>query len=116
MADLILIDSLELAARIGVADRERAAFQRLTVSLQLQPARRFGTLEDRIENTVDYFNVCQCVKEIAASRPRHLIETLADDIATGLLATFPLRGVTVELRKYILPDTRFVAVKIHREA
>ena len=33
-----------------------------------------------------------------------------------LLSGYPLRSVEVELRKYILPDTEFVAVRIHREA
>ena len=115
MPDLILIDSLELSAQIGITAEERALPQRLTVTLQLQPARNFTRLEDRIENTVDYFNVCAAVKEIAAARPRSLLETLAEEIAAGVLEKFPVQALEVELRKYILPDTRFVAVKIHRE-
>jgi len=115
MSDLILIDSLELSARIGITEEERARAQRLTATLQLQPLRNFAALEDRIENTVDYFNVCTVAKEISAARPRHLLETLAEEIAAGLLAKFPLQAIEIELRKYILPDTRFVAVKLHRE-
>ena len=115
MSDLILVDSLELSAQIGITEEERSEAQRLTVSLQLQPARNFSALDDRIENTVDYFAVCGVVKEMAACRPRNLLETLAEEIAGELLELFPLQAVDIELRKYILPDTRFVAVKIHRE-
>jgi len=115
MSDLILIDSLELSAQIGITAEERAEPQRLTVNLQLQPLRNFSNLDDRIENTVDYFKVCAAVKKLAVHPPRNLLETLAEDIARELLASFPLQAIEIELRKYILPDTGFVAVKIHRE-
>jgi len=116
MSDLILIDSLELSAWIGITEAERASAQRLTISLQLQPVRNFSALDDQIENTIDYCEVCVAVKEIAAKRPWNLLETLAGEIAAGLLAQFPIQAVEIELCKFILPDTRFVAVKIHREA
>jgi dihydroneopterin aldolase len=49
------------------------------------------------------------------ARPRLLLETLAEEIAAELLARFPLRAIDVDLRKYILPDTAYVAVQIRRE-
>ena len=115
MRDRILIEGLELSSQIGVPDEERAAAQRLTVNLVLEPIRDFGALEERIENTVDYFAVGEFVKALSAARPRKLIETLAEEIASELLARFPLEAVEVELRKYILRDTQHVAVAIRRE-
>jgi len=115
MGDRILIEGLELSSRIGVPDEERAEPQRLTVNLVLHPSREFEGLEDRIENTVDYFAASESVKQLAADRPRRLIETLAGEIADELLARFALDAVEVELRKYILRDTQFVAVVIRRE-
>ena len=115
MPDTILVEALELSSFIGVPDEERAAAQRLTVSLVLEPLRDLRALEDRIENTVDYFVLTEFVKTFALSRPRRLIETLAEEIAAELLARFALRTVEVELRKFILPDTQFVAVRIRRE-
>ena len=116
MPDRIRIESLELSSYIGVPAEERAAAQRLTVSLVMEPIRDFRTLEDRIENTVDYFAVCEFVKALSLARPRHLLETLAEEIAAKLLTRFPLRAVEIELRKYILPDTAFVAIQLRREA
>jgi dihydroneopterin aldolase len=115
MADCIRIENLELRSYIGVPAEERAATQRLTVSLTLEPIRDFRALGDRIENTVDYFDVCNFIKALSLSEPRHLIETLAQEIAAQLLTRYPLRAVEVELRKYILPDTAFVAIQIRRE-
>ena len=114
MADRILIDGLELSSFIGVPEEERATAQRLTANLVLEPLRDFSTLGDALENTVDYFRVCAEVQALSRARPRRLIETLAEDLAALLLARFALRAVEVELRKYILPDTAFVAVKICR--
>jgi dihydroneopterin aldolase len=115
MRDRILIEGLELSSHIGVPDEERAAAQRLTVNLVLEPIRDFGALEERIENTVDYFAVGEVVKALSAARPRKLIETLAEEITAELLARFSLDAVEVELRKYILRDTQYVAVAIRRE-
>ena len=114
MRDRILIDSLELSSHIGVPDEERATAQRLTANLVLEPLDSLHDLGDKIENTVDYFAVSEAVKALSLARPRRLIETLAEDIAAELLARFPLGAVEIELRKYILPDTKFVAVTIRR--
>ncbi len=115
MADRIVIERLELSSFIGVPDEERAAAQRLTVNLVLEPVRGFSALGDVLENTVDYFRVCQDVKTLSLARPRRLIETLAGEIATLLLERFALRAVEIELRKYILLETAFVAVTLRRE-
>ena len=115
MADQIFIESLELSSAIGVPDVERARPQRLTVSITLEPQRGFRELGDAIENAVDYASVTEFVKNLSAVRPRRLIETLADEIAGALLGHFPLRSVSVELRKFILPDTAFVAARVHRQ-
>ncbi len=115
MPDCIRIDSLELFCRIGVPDEERVRPQRLTVSLTLEPSRDFRALEDRLENTVDYFALSEFVKSLSQARPRRLLETLAGEMAAELLERFPLRAVDLELRKYVLADTAFVAVQIRRE-
>ena len=114
--DQIIIEQLELSARLGVPEEERATAQRLTANLLLEPKRDFSALEDRIENTVNYYTLTRRVQEIARARPVHLLETLAEEIATSLLGEFPLAHVGLELRKYILNDARFVAVRIERSA
>ena len=114
-ADAIHIQELELLARIGVPDEERAQEQRLTVNVTLYPLRPLSRLDDAIENTVDYFAATRAVKEFAAMREYHLIETLAEEIAGLLLEKYPLAAVELELRKFILPDTAHVAVRIRRE-
>lgn len=114
-SDAIQIRGLELSVRIGVPDKERAEPQRLTLSMRLWPSTGFHDLGDELSRTIDYAAVCRQVKEFAARRTDRLIETLADEIASDLLRTFPLRRVRLELRKFILPDVKYVAVTLTRE-
>ena len=114
MPDLIHIEALEVRSCIGVPEEERAAPQRLTVTLTLEPNADFRALGDRIEATVDYAAVCEAVKALAAERPRQLVETLAEEIAGALLGRFAIRRVEVEVRKFILPETDYVAIRIDR--
>ena len=114
MPDQIHIEALEVRCRIGVPEEERAAPQRLTVTLTLEPNADFRALGDRIEATIDYAAVCEAVKTLAAARPRQLVETLAEEIAAEVLGRFPIRQVAVEVRKFILPETDHVAIRIAR--
>ena len=114
MADLIHIEALAIASRIGVPAAERRLPQRLSVCATIEPDCNFVALNDRIDKTIDYAAVCEEIKAIAQARTRRLVETLAEDIATGLLAKFPIWRVIIEVRKFILPDTDYVAIRIER--
>ena len=110
----IHIEQLQLFARIGVTENERQNPQRLSANITLWPESEIDQLEDQLERTIDYSAVCDATKKLASNRTDHLIETLADGIARHLLATFPIRAVTVELRKFVLPDTKYTSVSVTR--
>lgn len=112
--DEIEIRRLAVSTHIGVPDSERAEAQRVWISIRMRPSQGFGGLRDRVSDTVDYHEVSLRLAELAADKPRHLIETLATDIAGFLLSTYPLQSVEVEVEKKILPNADFVAVKITR--
>lgn len=113
-ADQILISQLSISTFIGATDEEQKRPQRLHVSLVMEPTRGLGNLRDELSNTVDYDAATRAVKALAAVEKRRLIETLAEEIAALLLRDYLLAAVEVEVRKYILPDTEYVAVRIRR--
>lgn len=113
--DAIHIEQLEVFAHIGVPDEERSQPQRLTISITLWPTRQCAELGDDIGRAVNYAAVCVETKEFVRNRSDRLIETLADALAVRLLAVFEIRRVTVELRKFILPDVQYVSVTVTRE-
>jgi 7,8-dihydroneopterin aldolase/epimerase/oxygenase len=113
--DAVHIEGLEIFAHIGVPDEERAAAQRLSFNLTFWPARPLSELNDEISRAVDYAAVCNEVKRFVTARRDKLIETLADALAQHLFEAFEIRKITVELRKYSLPETEFVSVTVTRE-
>ncbi len=114
--DSILINGLELPVRIGVPDEERAGWQTLRVDLELRLRTRVESMNDELSATVDYDAVARQVRALAAGQPRCLIETLAGEIAALLLQNGCLAGVSVTLRKRILPGVDDVAVRVVRHA
>jgi dihydroneopterin aldolase len=115
MLDLIRIVDLEIWSTIGVPDEEREKPQRLLVDLELR-VKDIGpaSMTDNVKLTIDYAVVTQRIKTMAEARPRRLIETLAEEIAADLLKMFPIISLDLEVKKFILPGTRHVSVRIER--
>ncbi len=114
-ADEIQIHRLQVETHIGVPDEERANPQMLWISLWMRPVQGFQGLQDKVANTVDYYQASLGIVALATAKQRHLIETLATDVAEFLLSAFPLESVDVQVEKRILPNADFVAVKISRK-
>ena len=114
--DTVQISGLRLTTRIGVPDEERESLQSVEAHIVMHPSRgSLAGLEDKIESTIDYYQVSQSIRKLAALGERHLIETLAEEIADLVLGEFPVQRVTVEIRKFILADADFVAVTVSKE-
>lgn len=114
LADAILIQGLELPVQIGVPDEERAGWQTLRADVELRLRGRVEDFGDEIEATVDYDAVAKQMRALAAERPRKLIETLAGELVAALMQRWDLAGITLTLRKRILPGVDHVAVRIRR--
>jgi len=111
-SDSIEIKNLKVNVRVGVSDAEISNVQQVSICLRLAPGHSLQNLGDDINRTVDYHAVTRRVKEVASTIARRLIETLAEDIANTLLSEFDLAYVSVDIRKFILPETDYVAVRL----
>jgi dihydroneopterin aldolase len=114
--DRIHIEQLEISARIGVPEDERATPQRLAVSISFWLYHEASGRADKIENTVNYSAVANEARNFVRDQSVNLIETLADRLAMHLLKTFPMQKVTIELRKFPLADAKYVSVTTTRSA
>ena len=115
MSDLIRVVDLEVYSHIGVPDAERGEPQRLLISLEMSIdsfSEAAGT--DNLAWTVNYADVAERVKHLTATCARKLLETLAEEIAADLLKSFPIKKITLEIKKFVLPDAQYVSVKIER--
>jgi dihydroneopterin aldolase len=114
--DCVHIEHLEVFARVGVTEQERSKPQRLVLNISLFPRRPFNELSDDIGAAVNYSSVHARVHEFMETEVYKLIETFAEHLAARLLETFPVARVDIELRKFVLPGTEFVAVRVRRAA
>lgn len=99
---------------VGVPDEERAVAQDLLINATFSPFHSEGDLDDDIGRTIDYYAVSVRIGEVAAELPRKLIETLAEDLTAMVLKEFAVSQVTVEIEKFIMPNTQCVGVSITR--
>lgn len=114
--DLITIADLEVHYHIGVPDEERAAPQRLLLTIELSHDFTSAAHHDDLRTTIDYYAVTQRVLRFGNGRSWRLIETLAVELAETLVREFHPRAVAVEVKKFILPEARYVSVSVQRNA
>jgi dihydroneopterin aldolase len=115
----IEISGLSLYTHHGVSEAEREIGQRLLIDLRLDVGESDATVTDRIEDTVDYAEVCQLVALVAQQRSYRTLERLCSAIADRLLSDFELDGVWVKASKPEPPiplPVEDVSVEVWREA
>lgn len=114
MSRISIID-LEVFYRVGVPDAERAQSQRLLLTVEMELDFSKAAKSDDIADTIDYFAVSQRLLKFGDGRSWKLIEKLAADIADMILAGFKPQSVTVEVKKFPIPQARQVSVKLTRK-
>ena len=107
----IVIQGLKAETVIGVPDEERRQPQTVVINIVMTPLTAFADLNDDIARTVDYHAAARKIIALARTGERRLIETLASEIAEMLIRDFPAAKADVEVRKFILPETDYVAVR-----
>ena len=112
--DKIIIKDLELKARIGVTAGERAHPQKLLVTIVLERDLEKAGRNDDESATTRYDQVVEIVKNLVAERPRKLIEAVASEIAREILQRRMAVSVSVEVKKFSIPRTKYVSVEIQR--
>jgi dihydroneopterin aldolase len=70
---------------------------------------------DSIADTIDYFAVAQRLLKFGDGRSWKLIEKLAADIADAILVEFKPPNVSVEVKKFVIPQARFVSVSLTKQ-
>jgi dihydroneopterin aldolase len=110
------IEQLKVFAHVGVSKAERAKKQRLVLNITLWPARDLRDVKDVVSRTVDYSVLCQETKRYLAQQSPKLLETLAGEVSAHLLRKFPVRKISIEIRKFVLKDAAYASVTVTRRA
>ena len=115
----IEISGLSLFTHVGVTAAEREVGQRLLLDIRIDVGDCDATITDRIEDTVDYGQVCEVANLVAQQRNYKTLERLCTAIADRILSQWDVSAIWVKAAKpeppLALPVTE-VSVEIWREA
>jgi 7,8-dihydroneopterin aldolase/epimerase/oxygenase len=115
----IEISGLSLYTHCGVTAAEREVGQRLLLDIRLDAGECDATITDRIEDTIDYGQVCEVANLVAQQKNYKTLERLCAAIADRLLEQWDANAVWVKAAKpeppFALPVTE-VSVEVWREA
>jgi len=110
MTPVLSLVDLELNCHLGVPPEERAQPQKILCTAVFPvPNLKKAAETDNLEHTVNYYDLSQILKKTARQKERKLIETLASDLAQSAFNQFPFPWIQIELKKFILPDTRHIS-------
>ncbi len=115
----IEISGLSLFTHVGVTAAEREVGQRLLVDLRLDVGDCDATVTDRLEDTVDYAEVCDTANLVAQQRSYKTLERLCTAVADRLIDRYGVRAVWVKAAKPEPPlafAVSEVSVEVWREA
>jgi dihydroneopterin aldolase len=95
----IEISGLSLYTRHGVHEAERELGQRLVFDVAFEIDECDATVTDRVEDTVDYGEVCEQVALAAQERSYKTLERLCTAVADRLIERFGAESVRVKAAK-----------------
>lgn len=115
----IEVSGLSLYTHFGVTAAERETGQRLLIDLRLDIGECDATVTDRVEDTVDYGQVCELVNLVAQQREYRTLERFCTAVADRLIERYELHAVWVKAAKPeppIVLTVGEVSVEVWREA
>lgn len=110
----IIIADLEVSWCVGVPDEERAKPQRLLITIEMLLDFDAAVLSDRVERTINYQEVADEALNFGNSRSWRLIEKAAANLADRILDSYQPQAVTVEIKKFVIPQAKYVSVAVDR--
>ena len=114
----IEVSGLSLYTHLGVTEAEREVGQRLVIDLRLEVGECDAIVTDRVEDTVDYAEVCEAVALAAQQRSYRTLERLCAAVAERLVEQFGAESVWIKIAKPEPPiplPVEEVAVELWRE-
>ncbi|MGH3624699.1 MAG: dihydroneopterin aldolase [Sciscionella sp.] len=117
MTDRITLTGLRVRGNHGVFEHERAEGQDFLVDVTVWVDLRHAGASDDLADTVDYGAIARRAAAVVGGPPRELVETVAAEIADGLMVDARLHAAEVTIHKPQAPiplDFADVAVTVRR--
>jgi dihydroneopterin aldolase len=101
--DRIVLQGIEFRGHHGVSPEEKATGGHYSVDAILEADFQAAALSDSLKDTVDYGEIHRIILQIGTSERYHLLETLADRMATAILDIAGVKSLQLTVRKHRPP-------------
>ncbi|MEJ0100308.1 MAG: dihydroneopterin aldolase [Pseudomonadota bacterium] len=113
--DIVFLRGLAIETTIGFFEWERHVKQTVVLDLEVPVDCAKAASTDTVDNTVDYKSMAKRCIDFVSKAEFHLVETLAHQLATALLAEFDIAWVRLSVNKPgAIRGSRDVGVSIER--
>jgi FolB domain-containing protein len=113
MSRISIVD-LEVFYCVGVTEEERSQPQRLLITVDMDYDFSTASMSDRIEKTINYFEVSQELLKYGDNRSWKLLEKLVSNIVDSIMSKFRPQTVLVEVKKFTIPQAKYVSVSLSK--
>lgn len=116
MQDTIFIENLPTQAIIGIHDFEKAAPQKLIISVELGTDIHQAAATDEVQHALDYDAISRFIDDYVRASTYELLEALAENLCQALFAEFAMQSIVLKIQKPgAIAYTQHVGVKISRQ-
>ncbi len=113
--DIVFLRGLAVETTIGFFEWERHVKQTVVLDLEIPVDCARAATTDTVDHTVDYKAIAKRCIDFIGKAEFHLVETLAHQLATTLLAEFDIAWIRLSINKPgAIRGSRDVGVSIER--
>ena len=97
--DVLRLEGMRFFGHHGCLADERSAGVHLDVDVEVRTDTREAARTDRVEDTIDYARLVEKCRRVVEDGSYHLVETVAERLAEGLLEEPKVASVRVRVAK-----------------
>jgi dihydroneopterin aldolase len=113
--DKVFINGLNIQTTIGFFEWEKEIKQTVVIDLIMGWDIRPAALNDELDKTLDYAQISVALEEFANKNPVDLLETLAQRMASFLMASYKIPWIKLTIHKpNAVHNAKSVGVEIER--
>jgi len=113
--DTIFLEQVAVQTTLGVPDWERLKPQTIMLDIEIGYDLSQSCQSDAIEDTVDYGEVVNRIRETLKENSFKLVEALAEHVCQLILKEFRAESVKIKVAKpSVLPELKALGVIIER--
>lgn len=113
--NIIFVKDLVVIGKHGVMQHEWSHEQQFLVDITVEVDELPGTKSDKLEDTIDYAQLCTIAQEIIEGESMYLVEKLAETIVCRILKDKRIAKATITIKKPSVLPSGVPGVTISRE-